>query len=51
LNGDGSDNVLDIQFLVNAILSGASSGSGDLNGDGKLNVVDLQLLVNYILTA
>jgi hypothetical protein len=51
VNGDGSINVLDIQFLVNTILSGTSSGSGDLNGDGRINVVDLQLLVNYILTA
>ena len=50
LTGDGSVNVLDVQMLVNAILSPGSTGNGDLNGDGGVNVVDLQLLVNYILS-
>jgi hypothetical protein len=50
VNGDGSVNVLDVQFLVNAVLSGTSNGREDLNADGKLNVLDLQLLVTYILS-
>jgi hypothetical protein len=48
LNHDGAVNVLDLQLLVNAILSGAGGGA-DFNGDGAVNVLDLQLLVNRIL--
>ena len=48
LNHDGAVNVLDLQLLVNAILSGAGGGA-DFNGDGVVNVLDLQLLVNRIL--
>ncbi len=50
INGDGAVNALDIQNLVNRILSGSSSNTGDLNGDGSVNVIDLQLLTNYILS-
>jgi hypothetical protein len=49
LNHDGSANGLDVQLLVNAILSAAPTGSGDLNADGRLDVIDLQLLVNHVL--
>jgi hypothetical protein len=49
LNHDGAVSVLDLQILVNAILSGAGGGGGDVNGDGAVNVIDMQLLVNYIL--
>jgi hypothetical protein len=49
LNHDGSANVLDVQLLVNAILSAAPIGSSDLNADGRLDVIDLQLLVNHVL--
>ncbi len=49
LNHDGSINVLDLQILVNAILTGASTGGGDFNGDARVDVLDLQLLVNQIL--
>ncbi len=48
LNHDGSVNVLDLQILVNAILTDASI-NGDLNMDGRRDVLDLQLLVNRIL--
>jgi hypothetical protein len=49
LNRDGAVNVLDLQILVNAILTGSSEAGKDLNGDGGVNVLDLQLLVNRIL--
>ena len=49
LNHDGAVNVLDLQILVNAILSGTGGGGADFNGDGAVNVIDLQLLVNRIL--
>jgi hypothetical protein len=50
LNGDGAVNVLDIQILVNAVLSGTPAANRDLNGDGQINVLDLQLLVNRVLS-
>ena len=51
LTGDGSVNVLDVQTLINAILSSGSTGNMDLNGDSSVNVIDLQMLVNYILSS
>jgi hypothetical protein len=49
LNHDSQVNVLDIQILVNAIISAGSPGAGDFNADGRLDVLDLQLLINRIL--
>lgn len=48
LNLDGLTNALDLQLLVNTILSGNST-SGDLNGDSRIDALDLQLLVNIVL--
>jgi hypothetical protein len=49
INLDGATNVIDLQVLVNAILSGTQLQRGDLNQDGRIDVLDLQLLVNVIL--
>ncbi len=49
VNLDGATNVLDLQVLVNTILSGSTPQRGDLNQDGRVDVLDLQLLVNVIL--
>ena len=50
INGDGVANVLDIQLVINSILSipGAPL-SCDINGDGATNVLDLQVLANVVL--
>ena len=50
-NADGTQNVLDVVYLINdCILGGFSDCScGDLNGDGIVNVLDVVLLANYIL--
>jgi len=50
VNLDGATNVLDLQVLVNSILTGSSPQRGDLNQDGRLDVLDLQTLVNVILS-
>jgi hypothetical protein len=50
LNEDGAVNVLDLQILVNSILSSGNPGTQDFNGDGTVNVLDLQLMVNRILS-
>jgi hypothetical protein len=48
LNGDLKVDALDIQKLVNILLSGFQT-SGDINADSKTNVLDLQILSNVIL--
>jgi hypothetical protein len=48
LNGDSKVDALDIQKLVNILLSGSQT-SGDINADSKTNVLDLQILSNVIL--
>ena len=50
-NADGTQNVLDVVYLINDCILGGSSdcSCGDLNGDGIVNVLDVVLLVNYIL--
>jgi len=48
---DGTVNVSDIVYLVNAILgSGLDAGCADMNGDGAVNVSDVVALVNVILS-
>ena len=50
-NVDGTQNVLDVVYLINDCILGGSNdcSCGDLNGDGIVNVLDVVLLVNYIL--
>jgi hypothetical protein len=49
-NADGSENVLDLQVIINVILGIRSAATGnDLNGDGRVDVLDLQILCNVIL--
>ena len=49
-NVDGSQNILDVVYLINdCILGGSNCSCGDLNEDGIVNVLDVVLLVNYIL--
>jgi hypothetical protein len=49
LNNDSVTNVLDLQILINAILTGNTAPTFDLNHDADANVLDLQILVNVIL--
>ena len=50
-NADGTQNVLDVVYLINDCILGGSNdcSCGDLNGDGIVNILDVVLLVNYIL--
>lgn len=48
LNGDAAVNALDIQLLINKILSGQPT-IGDVNVDSKVDVLDLQILSNVVL--
>ncbi len=49
ITGDGQIDVLDLQQLINAVLTGSLSLAYDINGDGSVNVGDLQSLANVIL--
>jgi hypothetical protein len=48
LNSDGAVNSIDIQLLINSMLS-SNPTIGDINADSKINVLDLQILSNVIL--
>jgi hypothetical protein len=50
-NVDGTQNILDVVYLINDCILGGSNdcSCGDLNGDGIVNILDVVLLVNYIL--
>ena len=50
-NADGTQNILDVVYLINDCILGGSNdcNCGDLNGDGIVNVLDVVLLVNSIL--
>jgi len=54
INQDGQVDVLDIVYIVNILLGGASATGEDLacadvNGDGSVNVQDIVILVNNVL--
>ena len=50
-NADGTQNVLDVVYLINDCILGNSTdcSCGDLNEDGIVNVLDVVILVNSIL--
>ena len=50
-NADGTQNVLDVVYLINNCILGNSTdcSCGDLNEDGIVNVLDVVILVNSIL--
>ena len=52
-NIDGTQNILDIVFMINDCILGdnADCGCGDLNQDSMVDILDVVLLVNTILTA
>ncbi len=49
INSDGSVDAIDLQLLINMILSGGFDSKADLNKDSSVDAVDLQALVNIIL--
>jgi hypothetical protein len=51
INGDGAQNILDLQTLINGILGVKPITTGDLNNDSRTDVLDLQIEANYLLGA
>ncbi len=49
INSDSSVDAIDLQLLINMILSGSFDSKADLNSDSSVDAIDLQALVNVIL--
>ena len=50
VNGDGSVNVGDVNYVLNLILQEAYEAKADVNGDEAVNVGDVNTILAYILT-
>ena len=51
VNGDGTVNITDINYVINIILSGAAApASADVNGDGTVNISDINMIISIILS-
>ena len=50
VNGDGEVNITDINAIIDMILSGGTSASGDTNGDLEVNITDLNAVMDAILS-
>jgi hypothetical protein len=48
-NHDGTINAIDLQTLINHILTASQLSSVDVNKDTRIDVLDLQILSNVIL--
>ena len=49
VNGDGSVNISDVNFIINLILEGEYGIQADLNHDGTVNISDLNTIIGIIL--
>ncbi len=49
VNGDGSVNISDVNFIINLILEGEYGTQADLNHDGTVNISDLNTIIGIIL--
>ncbi len=49
VNGDGSVNISDVNFIINLILEGEYGTQADLNHDGTINISDLNTIIGIIL--
>jgi len=48
VNGDGSTNVADVQYIIKEAL-GMGPGAGDLNNDGVGNVTDIRIVIDAVM--
>lgn len=51
VNGDGSVNISDLNYVINDILAGKGDPSMDVNGDGSVNISDINFIIQTILSA
>lgn len=49
VNGDGEVNIVDVNAVIDSILSGKFSSSADVNGDKELNIADVNAVIDLIL--
>lgn len=48
-NGDGEVNIADVNYIIDAILSGESKASCDVNEDHEVNIADVNSVLDIIL--
>jgi len=48
-NGDGTVDVSDINYVVNAIMGSGLQVNADVNGDGTIDVTDINFIINKML--
>ncbi len=51
VNGDGSVDIVDINAVIEVILSAGYSKNADVNGDGSVDVVDINAVIEVILNS
>ena len=49
VNGDGEVNIIDVNAVINFILSGQATTAGDVNKDGEVNIADINAVIDIIL--
>jgi len=49
VNGDGEVNIIDVNLVIDRILSGNNNPSADVNYDGEVNIADVNSIIDQIL--
>ena len=49
IDGDHKVDAVDVQFIINTVLSVTTSVENDIDGDGTTNATDIQLVINTVL--
>ncbi len=49
VNYDNEVNIADVNVIIDFILSGSASASGDVNGDREVNIADVNAEIDYIM--
>ena len=49
VNHDNEVNIADVNVIIDFILSGSASASGDVNGDREVNIADVNAEIDYIM--
>jgi hypothetical protein len=49
VDGNGKVDAVDVQLVINAVLTSRAPYDCDVNDDGSLNAIDIQLVINAAL--
>ena len=54
VNGDGEVNIVDVNAIIDVILTGDAADKGfnaDVNDDGEVNIADISAIIEIILSS